>query len=222
VDVEVEKPHAHHRKSGIPWLDLAIPLAALFVSFVSIFIAWHHGQVMKELVHQNEKLVEANSLPYLQIDTSDLEPDLQTPTFRMTVENQGVGPARIAAVAINVNGEEVPDFNTLVDHCCAPGLLQAASRGTKHYRGMRNGEVILSTLHDRMIRPAEAVDAFDWRVTPANRTIVDLLKRAFASNRVNATICYCSVFNDCWVRTDDDERPEPVNQCPIPKVSYRQ
>ena len=30
---------------------------------------------MKELVHQNERLVEAESLPYLQIDTSDLEAD---------------------------------------------------------------------------------------------------------------------------------------------------
>ena len=57
MDVEIEKPHVHHHpRLGIPWYDLAIPLAALFVSFVSIFIAWHHGQVMKELVHQNEKL----------------------------------------------------------------------------------------------------------------------------------------------------------------------
>jgi hypothetical protein len=87
---------------------------------------------------------------------------------------------------------------------------------------MQNGEVILSTLHDRMIRPAEAVDAFDWRVTPQNQAIVDMLKRAFASNKVNASVCYCSVFEDCWVRTDDDERPEPVKECPVPKVAYRQ
>ena len=47
MDVEIEKPHVHHHpRLGIPWYDLAIPLAALFVSFVSIFIAWHHGQVM--------------------------------------------------------------------------------------------------------------------------------------------------------------------------------
>src|SRR3954467_5248927 len=104
MDVEIEKPHVHHGKTGTPWYDLALPIAALFVSFVSIFIAWHHGQVMKELVHQNEKLVEANSLPYLQIDTSTLEPDLRTPAFRLTVQNQGVGPARIAEVTVRVKG----------------------------------------------------------------------------------------------------------------------
>ena len=222
VDVEIEKPHVQHHKTGTPWFDLALPIAALFVSFISIYIAWHHGQVMKELVHQNEKLVEANSLPYLQIDWSDLETDLRTPTFRLTVQNQGIGPARIAAVVMTVDGHPVPYFNTLVDRCCAPGLLRAASRGTKQYRGIQNGEVIMSTLHDRMIRPGEAVDAFDWRVTPANQPVIDALKRGFASNRINTAVCYCSVFEDCWVRTDDDQRPVPVKQCPIPPVAYHQ
>ena len=73
MDVEIEKPHVPppppSPRAAPHWIEFAIPVAALFVSFVSIFIAWHHGQVMKELVHQNEKLVEANSLPYLQIDS---------------------------------------------------------------------------------------------------------------------------------------------------------
>ena len=222
MDVEIEKPHVQHHKTGSRWFDLALPVGALFVSFISIYIAWHHGQVMKELVHQNERLVQANSLPYLQIDTSDLEADLRTPAFRLTVQNQGIGPARIAAVVIAVDGHPVPDFNSLVDRCCAPGLLQAARRGTKQYRGIQNGEVILSTLHDRMIRPAEAVDAFEWRVTPENRPVIERLKAGFASNRINAAVCYCSVFDDCWVRTDDDQKPMPVKQCPIPPVAYRQ
>ena len=201
---------------------MAIPIAALFVSFVSIFIAWHHGQVMKELVHQNEKLVEANSLPYLQIDTSTLEPDLRTPAFRLTVQNQGVGPARIAEVTVRVKGQPVPDFNTLVDHCCAQGLLQAAKRGTKQFRGISNGEVILSSLRDRMIRPGEAVDAFDWHMTTANQDVVDALRSGFAQNSVTVTACYCSVFEDCWIRSDDDRQPTPVKECPIASVPYRQ
>ena len=222
MDVEIEKPHGHHQKIGIPWYDLALPVAALFVSFVSIFIAWHHGQVMKELVHQNERLVEANSLPYVQIDTSTLESDLKTPALRLTVQNQGTGPARIAEVTMLVNGRPVPDFNTLVDHCCAPGFLQAAQRGTKQFRGIQNGDVILSSLRDRMIRPGEAVDAFDWRVTDANRHVIDQLRHGFEVNSVAVSVCYCSVFDDCWVRTDDDRRPTAVKQCPMPSVPDRQ
>jgi hypothetical protein len=222
MDVEIEKPHAHHRKLGIPWYDMAIPVAALFVSFVSIFIAWHHGQVMKELVHQNEKIVEAESLPYVEIDTSDLDSDRRTPAFRLTVQNQGVGPARIAEVTMTVNGQAVPDFSTLIDRCCAPGMLQAAKRGTKQFRGIRNGDVILSTLRDRMIRPGEEVDAFDWTVTDANRDVIDRLKDGFASNSIRTSVCYCSVFDDCWTRTDDDRRPTAVKECPIASTPYAQ
>jgi hypothetical protein len=223
VDVEIEKPHVHHHpRLGIPWYDLAIPLAALFVSFVSIFIAWHHGQVMKELVHQNEKLVEANSLPYLDLYTSDVADDHRTPEFRLTVHNQGVGPARVAEVVMMVKGRPVPDFKTLVDRCCAPGLLQAAARGTKRYQAIRNGDLITSTLRDRMIRPGEAVDAVDWSVTPENHPIIDQVKAGFASDVINTSICYCSVFNDCWVRTDENPRPVPVKQCPVASVPYRQ
>lgn len=222
MDVEIEQPHVHQRPTGHRWHDVALPLAALFVSFVSIFIAWHHSQVMQELVHQNERIVEAESLPYLQIETSNLEEDLRTPALRLSVENQGVGPARIGEVAMTVNGQQVPDFNTLVDHCCAPGLLQAAKVGTKQFRGIRNGEVILSKLQDRMIRPGESVDAFVWPTTAGNAEVIDKLQRGLMSDQVNISICYCSVFDECWIRTDDDRRPAPVKSCPIPRVSYRQ
>ena len=222
MDVEIDKPHVHHRKTGHRRFDVILPIAALFVSFVSILIAWHHGQVMKELVHQNERLVEAESLPYLEIYTSDLAKDERTPELRLTVQNEGVGPARIAEVVMMVHGQPVPDFNTLVDHCCAPGLLDGAKVGTKQLRGMRNGEVILSRLRDRMVRPGEAVDAFEWPITPANRALVEAVKTALASNAANTSICYCSVFDDCWTRTDEDRRPLPVKQCPIAPVPYRQ
>lgn len=221
MDVEIEKPHAHHR-TGNRHFDLVLALAALFVSFVSIGIAWHHGQVMKDLVHQNERLVEANSLPYLEISTSELAADGRTPELRLTVQNEGVGPARVADVVMTVGGKPVPDFNTLVANCCEHGMVKGPAKGLKQFRGIRSGEVVMSTLRDRMIRPGESVDAFRWPITPANQQVIDRLQQGFASNLVNTSICYCSVFEDCWTRTDDDRRPVAVKQCPMSPVSYRQ
>lgn len=222
MDVEIDKPHVHHRPTGIRHLDLVLPIAALFVSFISILIAWHHSHIMRELVKQNERIVEAESLPYLEIYTSDLASDLRTPTLRLSVRNEGVGPARISEVVMTVNGRPVPDFNTLVDHCCAHGLLEARKSSPKQFRGMRNGEVILSQLRDRMIRPGEEVDAFAWPITDQNKAIVDQLKSDAESDAVNVAICYCSVFDECWTRTDEDRRPAPVKQCPVAAVPYRQ
>jgi hypothetical protein len=151
-----------------------------------------------------------------------LASDLRTPTLRLSVRNEGVGPARISEVVMTVNGRPVPDFNTLVDHCCAHGLLEARKSSPKRFRGMRNGEVILSQLRDRMIRPGEEVDAFAWPITDQNKAIVDQLKSDVESDAVNVAICYCSVFDECWTRTDEDRRPAPVKQCPVAAVPYRQ
>jgi hypothetical protein len=55
---EVHTPHARH--GGLPrWLELTIAVTALITSISSIAIAVHHGQIM-------EKLVQANSVPYMQ------------------------------------------------------------------------------------------------------------------------------------------------------------
>ena len=102
MDVEIERPHVHHHRRGIPWYDLALPIAALFVSLISIYIAWHHGKVMQELVHQNEKLVEANSLPYLQISGSN-----GNGAVSFDATNEGVGPAKIFTAEIFVDGRPV-------------------------------------------------------------------------------------------------------------------
>jgi hypothetical protein len=214
----VEAPEVHHHAphgTGIRWVDLSFGLGALFTSMVSLWVAVQHG-------HEMNRLVQANSFPYVQIYSSDLENDLKTSAFRLTVQNQGVGPARIAEVQIAVDGKPVPDFNTLVDHCCAPGLLAAAHARAHEFAGLRNGEVILSSLRDRMVRPGEAIDAIDWRDTPANDVAVSRLKSGFSSGRVTASVCYCSVFDECWTRSFSDRRPAAVRNCPIPQMPYRQ
>ncbi len=221
MEVEVEHPHIHHPPTGRRWLDMLLALTALFVSFVSIAIAWHHTIIMSDLVHQNERLVEANSLPWLAVYGSELESDLHTPAFRLTVENQGVGPARVAEVFMTVNGKPVSDFNAVVDDCCAPGLLNSAKHGAKQYRGIRNGDVVLSQVRDQMIRPGEKIDAVNWRITPENKAVVDRVAAAFATSEFDFAVCYCSVFGDCWVRSDSGRQPAPVKQCPAAAVSYR-
>lgn len=221
MEVEIEKPHIQHHPTGNRRLDLILPVTALFVSLISILIAWHHSEIMRDLVHQNERLVEAESLPYLDIYSSDLASD-RTPALRLAVQNEGVGPARIAEVVMTVNGKPVPDFNTLVDECCARGLLQSKGTEAKQYRSLSNGEVALSSIRDRMIRPGEAADVFAWPITAQNKVVVDRLQSAIASDAVNISVCYCSVFNDCWVRTDSGRRPSPIKECPIASVPYRQ
>lgn len=202
VDVEIEQPHVHHRPSGYRWLDLALPIAALFVSFVSISIAWHHGKVMQELVHQNEKLVEANSLPYVQIDGSNGNGRV---TFNAT--NEGVGPAKIISAEVTVDNRPVTSLRQLIQACCVQG----------DYSGLS-----ASTLQGRMVRPGDTIAFIDFARSKGNEAQIQAVDQARQQNRIRTKLCYCSVFDDCWIADSRDPTPNPVNQCTTPKLAYRE
>lgn len=200
MDVEVEKPHLPHA-TGRRNFDLILPLSAMFISFVSIGIAWHHGRVMQELVHQNERLVEANSLPYLQISGSNIDHQLL-----LKASNEGVGPAKIMTAEIRVDGRAVQSLDALIDACC----------GTGDY-----ADLYSSSLEGRMVRPGDSVAFVDFRETPQNRPQLLAVNAARRAGRIETRLCYCSVFNDCWLAQSDDPTPNPVKSCVAPATPYQ-
>jgi hypothetical protein len=203
TDVEIEKPHVHHhRRLGMPWYDLAIPIAALFVSFISIYIAWHHGKVMQELVHQNERLVEANSLPYLQLYGSNARKHVSFDAL-----NEGVGPAKIITAEVLIDGRPVQTLHQLIDACCLKG----------DYIGL-----VSSSLEGRMVRAGDSVSYIDLPVTSANFAQAVTLDQARQKNRIRTRLCYCSVFDDCWMADSRDPTPDAIKQCVPPATPYRE
>jgi hypothetical protein len=202
VDVDIEKPHVHHKRVGHDWFDLALPVAALFVSFVSIFIAWHHGEVMKELVHQNERLVEANSLPFVQLYSNN-GPD----HFTLVAGNSGVGPAQIRSAILLVDGRPMPSLADFLETCCAMKDRQNVSK---------------ANLRGAMIRAGQDLPYLE--ATAGSAALRPLLG-LYDAHRIETRVCYCSVFGDCWVRSSFDTRlardPQPVKACPIGPSGYR-
>ena len=208
MDVEVEQPHHHpHHKTGHDWLDKAVPLSALLISVVSIGIAVHHGKVMESLVHQNERLVQANSLPYVELGQSSgtsLDGPLRPSLIAM---NNGVGPAQIRSVSVTVDGRAMKSVDALMDACCG---------------GRENGaHMATSTLLNRMLKAGElsqyVIAMGTTAQTPAGKAFVD----ASNSGRIVTTICYCSVFEECWVNSSHGMvRPKRVENCPMPTVQY--
>lgn len=208
MDVEVERPHLHHH-SGHRWIDLIVPIAALFVSVISIWIAYHHGQVMKELVEQNERLVQANSLPYLELNNNRTmaEPGSgDKPRIFFSAINRGVGPAQIRSVQVSVDGRPVRSSRELVEACCGK-LTQVIGS---------------STLSGRMIQPGQEVRYIEITPTPAGQDQAEAVFNAFLRGRVVATVCYCSVFDECWkLSSTDDGPPQRAQQCAVPQPQYR-
>jgi hypothetical protein len=206
VDVEVEHPHVHHR-SGHRLLDLALPIAALFVSLVSIGIAYHHGHIMQGLVEQNERLVQANSLPRLQLYGSNrAEQGVRSVTFE--VANQGVGPAEIRSMQILVDGKPVSSLREMIRRCCGPG----------NYSGLGQ-----TTLWGTMIRPGERLAYISLPPAAQTQQAAAALDSARRTDRIETRLCYCSVFDECWnVSSAGTPRPRPVAQCSVAEPQFRE
>src|SRR5271155_5591717 len=93
------------RKTGHRLADLAVAFSALFVSLCSLGIALHHGRTM-------QRLVEANSRPFIQITTSNGHPSADSPlghAFTVLISNPGAGAARVERFTILVDDKPVKD-----------------------------------------------------------------------------------------------------------------
>jgi hypothetical protein len=194
---EVHHPHdrkPHRGGSGRPpaWLEWFTSVAALVVSISSIFIALRHGEAM-------DRLVKANSFPYLVGVTSNATP-AGADQISVDFYNNGVGPADEQSLTISLNGRYVTSTSDLVTTVLG---AQDAKTALPQLHIMRN------TIHSRFIAPKG--DQFVFRIpkTPENGAWWEKLDTAADSWRV--TYCYCSVFGECWRVVK--ETHTPVKAC---------
>lgn len=190
---EIHAPHARH--GGLPrWLELVIAITALITSISSIAIAVHHGRIM-------ERLVQANSLPYMQGGFSNITLDGRW-VLSLDLLNRGVGPAHQKSLRVKVDGRYVKSLDELI----------AASVGPKE---AGEADRVLLTVQNRVmtrfIPGGQQQPVFKIDRTPENE---EYWKRLEASlSRWDVEFCYCSVFDECWAVPNKWAEPEPVKAC---------
>ena len=189
--------HASHG-GGLPrWLELVIALTALVTSISSIAIAVHHGRIM-------EKLVEANSIPYLQGGFSDATPEGQE-VLSLDLLNRGVGPAHEESLRVRVGNRYVRSVRELFSASLGPEEA-AKAQGILH--------PIWNRLSTRFIPGGQSQMVFRLRKTPENAQFWDLLaKDSDSPARWDIEYCYCSVFQECWKVVGVWHEPERIRQC---------
>lgn len=191
---EVHHPHPSHG-GGLPrWLELLIAVTALITSISSIAIAVHHGHIM-------EKLVQANSIPYMQGGFSDRLPDGRE-VLSLDLLNRGVGPAHEKSLKVRVDGREVRSVRELL----------AASVGAEHQDEAHAAlDPLKNRVRTRFVPGGQSQLVFNAIKTPKNAVWWDAVAKA--QNRWDVEYCYCSVFEDCWRVRGKWREPEKVDQC---------
>jgi hypothetical protein len=193
---EIAEPHRHRRGGPPPWLEWATSISALVVSISSIVIALHHGDTM-------DRLVKANSYPYLFGGFSDATPE---GVERISIDfiNNGVGPADERSLKIRFGDHYARSVGDLVRTVIGPAEGDAAVTALHSYK---NGA------HTRFIPAHDKQFVFWINKTPQNASYWDRLDQGLSDKRqlLHIEFCYCSVFGECWSVRDEDRAP--VKQC---------
>ena len=193
--------HTHHRHTGIPWFDLVLAGAAIFISVVSLVVSIHHGRTMEQLVAANEKQVKASTLPILRFGTGNMSNNERRIHFQVT--NGGTGPAIIEWLRLKWNGQPAAGPQDLLNRCCSQG------------KPPQTRSVWIDTASGNTLPARETLEFFAIRAVSSDRDLYELLDRE-ARFKVEAEACYCSVLDDCWL-TDFKNRAREVKSCePIP------
>ena len=196
-------PDAHPRKTGHNRLDLALALSAIFISGVSLYVAIEHGQTERDLV-------AANSWPFLRPAISnDFNSDHD---LEIGVSNGGVGPAKVKSYQVFYQGARVANPYDLLRRCCGLSTDRAMEKS------QINNAISTSKVDDQVVRPGEAIIAFQLRRKVAEPQLVDRFNETLRELTYRA--CYCSVFDKCWTTTLMSTDVTAVGTCPAPKVHF--
>ena len=166
-------------------------IAAILVGVIALFVSWDQARVMRLQQH-------AQVWPALQIDGyQSVDGDRSLIGLRIT--NAGVGPAVVEHVALTRMGQATDDISP---------ILARLPEGF---------ETSWSTMIGRVVAAGDFVEpfAFSW---PSDALGADG-RAALAEEWMSwdVTVCYCSVFERCWLArtTGVGARPEAVSRCPV-------
>jgi hypothetical protein len=171
-----ESKHEAHR-TGHRGVDLVVGFSAIFISLCSLALAIHHGHTM-------ERLVEANSRPFVQFETSNgqVRPDGElVRELSASISNPGAGAARIE------------QFEISVDHRAFSAWPEALGQLKEDAAAQH---VILR-----------------WNRDESNGALWDYVDAARQAKRIVLKACYCSIFDQCWMASTASFRPVPVKRC---------
>lgn len=205
MEPENHASHGHHTSTGFRWLDISLALSAFFISLVSLSVAIMHGKTM-------DRLVASNSYPNVEVALSNnadlLDGKGMQPAINVALSNSGIGPARLRSVKMTYKGKAITTLPDLLVVCCTNEVATSQPRPHFYYSGDVRGN---------MLPAGKLVNLFTW---PKATDDPRWERLDVARQDIQVSVCYCSVFEECFVRDSARTEPEVVDACPVPSDSY--
>lgn len=165
-----------------------LSVAGVFIGIVALYAALSESEAVR-------KQTAATVWPYVQLLVEDYADD-EAAGFSMSLANAGVGPARVRALELRLGGTPMRDWDQAVGQV-------SGGEPVEYGRNFIVG---------RVLTPGESVALIHTH----DPSLVAAFRAAVADPSSALRYCYCSIFDDCWLRDSRDEAadPEPVESCP--------
>jgi hypothetical protein len=198
---ETEAPEIH--KTGSRLADKAIAYSALLVSLCSLGIALLHGRTM-------QRLVEANSRPFIQISTKTTEQPGESAASQVVsviMSNPGAGAARIERFSILVDDQPVDGLGHALLRLAGTSAPPSAAAEAAVL-----GPMTYTELAPSYLKAGSEEVVLRWPRTAGNSAVWDKVMSA-APTHLQYQTCYCSIFDECWIENSHTFRPTPIKSC---------
>ena len=183
-------------------VDLIIALCALLISTIAASASWWQARVMQTQTEVLQEQLGAQVWPYVSI-TEGLTGD----TARITISNDGLGPAILRSLAVFVDGVPRSSFTAMMHAILGPDIVKRTPHGQKIGFTIDSGSV------GSVMRPGN--DSLGFSLT-SKRFAPALLQ---ANRRVAFRICYCAIVpGKCWLLVTG-VRSEPRSQASCPEIA---
>ena len=161
-------------------------------------------------------MVAASSWPMLQVGSSSVD-DKGNSVILFRVTNTGVGPAKVRSFELFYKKKPMTGAVQLIRACCKSDFSRMAPEEED-----RKDFFITGGVPGNVIRAGETDTFMQLGLGSSNQAVWRALNTA-RNNDITYRICYCSVFDECWLNTVTGRNqldPTPVDKCPVPPVPY--
>ncbi|MFT6462370.1 MAG: hypothetical protein ACJA0Y_001875 [Maricaulis maris] len=191
-------------------VELVVAASVVVISVASLFVAVHQSVVM-------ERTLAASVWPVMEFQHGnyDTTRDMRSLIFEFT--NSGLGPAQVRYMRLINEGEAVQSPLHYFAECCAPASLTNEERNAHVERLFMEDSLFLVTevIGGRVFAPQQTVvfARLDYPENPEAQAVWEALNTARRTLEIE--LCYCSVFDDCWLANFPRQTREPIDQCRI-------
>ena len=185
VDIE-------NRLLKLTFIQTILSIAAVFTGLIALYAALTESYAVR-------KQTAASVWPYVQTVISDTN-NSQSAYIRISLNNVGVGPAKMHGVLLQYKGNYINDWDSFV-----------RKFDDKAELGVTYGK---SDVHDRVLAPQESLILFQTE----KYELAQSFQTAIHEGALGLSYCYCSIFDNCWLKPLPDiegkQIIQSIDQCP--------